>query len=125
MKRKVIKVEYRKDSESFPEWLKYEITILNENGLTEKVPAYGKDLQDALSRIVHDERAEKIKEKAEKTPLWIWALVFLGYLTLISTWSVNNNQPIVVIVGLLSVLAIIFGVNKMLQKRNRNKLNYE
>jgi len=35
MKQKVINVTYRKDSETFPKWMKYEIEILNEDGTTE------------------------------------------------------------------------------------------
>ena len=42
MKKKAIHVEYRKTSESFPDWMKYEVTILQEDGKTVKVPAYGK-----------------------------------------------------------------------------------
>ena len=63
MKQKVINVSYRKDSQTFPEWMKYEIELLNEDGTTEKIPAYGKDLQDALSRVVHDFKVEKIEEQ--------------------------------------------------------------
>ena len=40
MKRKVINVSYRKDSNTFEDWMKYEIEILNEDGTTEKIPAY-------------------------------------------------------------------------------------
>ena len=65
MKRKVLNVTYRKDSRTFDDWMKYEIEILNEDGSIEKIPAYGKDLQDALSRVVHDAKVEKI-EKREK-----------------------------------------------------------
>jgi len=46
MKQKIINVSYRKESVAFPEWLKYEITILNENGSENIIPAYGKDLED-------------------------------------------------------------------------------
>ena len=49
MKQKVINVSYRKDSNKFEDWMKYEIEILNEDGSKELIPAYGKDLQDALS----------------------------------------------------------------------------
>ena len=53
-KAKAIHAELRKESKSFDGWLKYEITIQYPNGKTEQVPAYGKDLQDALSRVAHD-----------------------------------------------------------------------
>ena len=80
MKQKVINAEYRKDSNSFPKWMKYEVTILNEDGTTETIPAYGKDLQDALSRVVHDKKVEVIENKfVRKIPETGWVFAwFLG-----------------------------------------------
>ena len=75
MKRKAIHAELRKESKTFEGWLKYEVTIQEEDGKTSKVPAYGKDLQDALSRVVHD-------EKVEKLPGWsagCWPAIFPGH----------------------------------------------
>ena len=60
IKAKAIHAELRKESKSFDGWLKYEITIEYPNGKTEQVPAYGKDLQDALSRVAHDKKVEKL-----------------------------------------------------------------
>ena len=68
MKRKVLNVSYRKDSDTFNDWMKYEVEILNEDGSIEKIPAYGKDLQDALSRVVHDSKVEKIERKDKTYP---------------------------------------------------------
>jgi hypothetical protein len=121
MRKKAIKAEYRKNSESFPEWLKYEVTILNEDGTIEKVPAYGKDLQDALSRVVHDDRVEKLQSKAEFIPRWVWSLVFIGYMTSISIWSVLSNKPKILIFGLISISALIITIDRLLRKRNINK----
>jgi hypothetical protein len=123
MKKKVIKVEYRKDSESFPDWLKYEITILKQDGTIDKIPAYGKDLQDALSRIVHDERVDKIHNKTSSIPWWIWALVYFIYMSFISIWSISYNKPSILIFGLIGTLAFIFILNKFLKKRNKD-INY-
>ena len=64
MKKKVINVSYRKDSNTFEDWMKYEIEILHEDGVKEMIPAYGKDLQDVLSRVVHD---EKLKSKLKSS----------------------------------------------------------
>lgn len=80
MKQKVIDVKYRKGSETFPDWLKYEVTVLNEDGTTDLIPAYGKDLQDALSRVVHDQRVEKFEETTAKFPWWLYAAGWFGYL---------------------------------------------
>ena len=118
MKRKAIHAEYRKSSESFPDWLKYEITILNENGTTEKVPAYGKDLQDALSRVVHDERVEKITKKTKVIPWWGWVASWFGYLGFITFWwSISNNTNILA-GGILSAMLILVMV--MLWSKDRN-----
>ena len=57
---KAIHAELRKESKKFDGWLKYEVTIQHPDGTTEQVPAYGKDLQDALSRVAHDQKVEKL-----------------------------------------------------------------
>ena len=80
MKQKVINASYRKDSQTFPDWLKYEVELLNEDGTTEKIPAYGKDLQDALSRVVHDKKADQIEKKVKRIPESVWIILWFGYM---------------------------------------------
>jgi hypothetical protein len=80
MKRKVLNVTYRKDSRTFDDWMKYEIEILNEDGSIEKIPAYGKDLQDALSRVVHDAKVEKIEKRTKRIPDIVWIVLWFGYI---------------------------------------------
>ncbi len=78
-KAKAIHAELRKESKTFDGWLKYEITIQYPNGSKERVPAYGKDLQDALSRVAHDKKVEKLT----KTKLPIITVLCIA--TLIAT----------------------------------------
>ena len=78
-KAKAIHAELRKESKTFDGWLKYEITIQYPNGSKEQVPAYGKDLQDALSRVAHDKKVEKLT----KTKLPIITVLCIA--TLIAT----------------------------------------
>jgi hypothetical protein len=118
MKKKAIHAEYRKTSESFPDWLKYEITILNEDGTTEKVPAYGKDLQDALSRVVHDEKVEKLTEKTNFIPWWGWVIIWFSYLSVISFWWRQTGNTDVLGIGILSAMTLI--VILMFWGRERN-----
>lgn len=80
MKRKVINVSYRKDSITFQDWMKYEVTLMDEKGNEETIPAYGKDLQDALSRVVHDWRAEAVEKQAKKIPSIVWVVLWFGYI---------------------------------------------
>ena len=113
MKRraKAIHAELRKGSTAFDGWLKYEVTIEYPNGKKEKVPAYGKDLQDALSRVAHDKKVEQLA----KTKLPLVTGIFLSVL-ITSTFAVigfnldrlgDNAGPVVIAaVGLLSTLTL-------------------
>jgi hypothetical protein len=120
MKAKVIDVHYRKDSESFPQWMKYEITLLYEDGTTEKIPAYGRDLQDALQRVVHDHKVEKISEKIEKVPLAVWLLLWFSYMGIIvSAYTITGNHW-VVLGGVLGIGAVVASLNWWGKLRNRS-----
>ena len=113
MKRraKAIHAELRKGSTAFDGWLKYEVTIEYPNGKKEKVPAYGKDLQDALSRVAHDKKVEQLA----KTKLPLVTGIFLSVL-IAATFAVigfnldrlgDNAGPVVIAaVGLLSTLTL-------------------
>ena len=121
MKKKAIHAEYRKTSESFPEWLKYEITILNEDGSTEKVPAYGKDLQDALSRVVHDETVQKITKKTSVVPWWGWVIIWFGYLGFTSFWWQMSQNTNILSGGIISAMVILLFVLLWGKERNHDK----
>jgi hypothetical protein len=126
MKQKVINVTYRKDSQHFPDWMKYEVTILNEDGTTQVIPAYGKDLQDALSRVVHDKKVEKIEKKAKRIPDIVWVVLWFGY---ILGWTMLTYEvsPYTKFNGLFFVggIALITGVTVWLKTwfrlRNRDR----
>lgn len=122
-----IKAEYRKDSEAFPEWLKYEVTILKDDGTTEKVPAYGKDLQDALSRVVHDEKVKKVGETTKKIPDIVWAVLWFGYmLGLVNvTYLISGDGKFngIFFVGGLAVLSLgIWRAESWLRMRNQDRI---
>ena len=118
MKRKAIHAQLRKESKTFDGWLKYEVTIQNPDGTTEKVPAYGKDLQDALSRVVHDEKVEKINRKVKVIPWWGWAIAWFGYLGFISLWWQQSGNTNILAGGVLSGMILLLIV--MLWSRDRN-----
>ena len=128
MKQKVINVSYRKDSQTFPEWMKYEIELLNEDGTTEKIPAYGKDLQDALSRVVHDFKVEKIEEKTKRIPEIIWIVLWFGYMIgLVElTWLVSPYDKFDGVFFLGGMFILTFGVlfaKKWFRMRNKDIQN--
>ena len=118
MKQKVIDVHYRKDSDAFPDWMKYEITLLNEDGTEEKIPAYGRDLQDSLSRVVHDKKVEAVEKKVEKAPSWIWLSVWISYMGAVAAMAVEYSSPLILSIGLL--IAAGAGIYTQWWFRNRN-----
>jgi len=126
MKRKAVQVELRKESETFEGWLKYEVTIQNMDGTFETVPAYGKDLQDALSRVVHDERVLKIEKKTKRIPDFIWVTLWFGY---ISGWTLltyelspkDTYRGFFLLIGLAFITFVVFGAKIWFKRRNISK----
>ena len=127
MKSKVINVSYRKNSNSFPEWMKYEIEILNEDGTTTKIPAYGKDLQDALSRVVHDSKVEKLEKQAKRIPDLVWVVLWFGYILgwTALTYQVSGYDEfdgIFFLLGIGLITSFTFRVKSWFRKRNTIKV---
>lgn len=58
-RRKAIDAKLIGESKTSPGYFKYQFTILELDGTTHKMPAYGKDMEDALERLVWVERVEK------------------------------------------------------------------
>ena len=67
-RRRAIKCEILKKSDTHTGYCKYMITICEKDGTIHKQPAYGKDMQDALSRLMNIERTIRIERKMEKNP---------------------------------------------------------
>jgi hypothetical protein len=126
MKRKVINVTYRKNSNTFSDWMKYEIEIMNEDGSTEKIPAYGKDLQDALSRVVHDEKVERIEQRTKRIPDIVWVILWFGYILgwTMLTYEVspyNKFNGLFFVGGIALITGITIWAKAWFRKRNKDK----
>lgn len=126
-KKTVIHAELRKESETFEGWLKYEITLKHPNGNLEKIPAYGKDLQDALNRVVHDEIARKYSFVLEKIPSWLWAALWIGVMTLITLYVTKHTEMLGETIGLIYLAAVsvlvttTITINNFFKLRNKDK----
>ena len=57
--RKAIDAKLIGESKTSPGYFKYQFTILELDGTKHEMPAYGKDMEDALERLVWVERTEK------------------------------------------------------------------
>ena len=127
MRQKVLNATYRKDSNTFPEWMKYEVEILNEDGSTTKIPAYGKDLQDALSRVVHDKKVAKIEKKTKRIPDLVWIVLWFGYVLALadysmSMWQDNTTKGIVFVSGIMFITGLTLWAKTWFRQRNIDKL---
>ena len=125
--RKVLNVKYRKDSKTFPDWMKYEIEILNEDGSVDIIPAYGKDLQDALSRVEHDSKVEKVSKVIKKIPDFIWLVLWFSFISILTTYVMSNLDLFgawagsIFVGGMLLVTGITMSIYNWFTLRNRDK----
>ncbi len=76
-RRRAMKCVLLKKSDTHKGYCKYMVTIGERDGTVHKQPAYGTDMQDALSRLINTERTVMIEKKLEKNPFLFfvaWAL---------------------------------------------------
>ena len=114
-RRKAIDCKLIKESNSYPGYFKYMVTIEEEDGSTSDHPTYGKDMQDAMKRLVRSEHADKVVKVLEKKQhLFIIGLFALCViLPLFGSINDDGNKnwwmilPLVTIVVLFLVFEIV------------------
>ena len=90
-------------------YFRYEVTIQDANGDVYKVPAFGKDMQDALSRLVWSERTEAVTKFADKKP-WMQVVPMLSLFCVLGIFAIQSkthDDPIWILAGLSSLGAIV------------------
>lgn len=119
--RKAIRAELRKESQTFPGYFKYEIDIQEEDGtIVKNVPAYGKDLQDALQRTVKKNKIERAEKKLNSLPDWLILLLFMVYMTGVSITSIKLGQTWPIFGGMTFLIILILGVTWMTNQKEIN-----
>ena len=121
-KRKAIDCKLVRPSNSNPGYFKYEVVIQETDGSTYTQPAYGKDMQDAISRLIWNERVDKVSKVSKKmkmeTPI-LFAIVLVG-IAGPALWSAMQDTPLVSVAGLSMVAVvgtIVYWINHWLSKR--------
>ena len=128
MKSKAINAKLNERSKTFENWLKYEVTIQHVDGSTEVVPAYGKDLQDALSRVVHDSKAIKLSGKIKRIPNLVWVSLWFIY---VFGWAMISYEDAIYrddkfdvlffFMGVFGITSIVLFIINWFRQRNRPK----
>jgi|TARA_R110000851_G_scaffold303451_2_gene461040 hypothetical protein len=91
-RRRALECKLVEKSKSNPGYIKYMVTIGEKNGETNTQPAYGKDMQDALSRLINKEITNKVERKLEAST----GLIFLSWLVLMGAPAIffgAQNTP--------------------------------
>lgn len=121
MKRKAVRAELRKESQQFPGYFKYELDIQEEDGsITKDIPAYGKDLQDALQRTVRHDKIEKAEKVFENLPHWVLIIIFTIYMTAVSITSVQLDKTWPIFAGMGFLMALVLGIQYLTTEKEIN-----
>ena len=120
--RRAINGKLREESKDYPGYFKYEFEIKEEDGSITKIPAYGIDMQDALSRIVRHERIKRVKKVIKVIPDWAFLLSWFLYLSGAVFLGQSLNQPTFTITGLILPFVVFIGFkmwggNKMFKNK--------
>jgi len=117
-KRRALDCKLLKKSDSHKGYCKYLITVGEVDGTVHKQPVYGKDMQDALSRLIKKELTVKVEKKLETNTGYI----FLAWLLLMGTPAIflgGGDTPWILvytfgtIIMLMAVAAIWYNhINK-------------
>jgi len=110
-RRRAIDCKIIARSKNNPGYCKYMITIAELDGTVHKQPAYGKDMQDALSRLMNTERTVKVERKLENNT----GLIFLIWLVLMGAPAMifgAHNTPWMLVwtIGTIIGLMLIAGL---------------
>ena len=105
-RRKAIDCTLIRESKDHPGYFKYKVTIQEVDGTVHDVPAYGKDMEDALERLVWAERVDKISSKKATTPIlitaWLTTIIVPGIMAAVT----DEPSWILGAIGLSVVLGI-------------------
>ena len=108
-RRRAIDCKLVARSKANPGYCKYMITIAELDGTVHKQPAYGKDMQDALSRLMNTERTIKVEKKLQNNT----GLIFLAWLVVMGTPAIitDTSSPwfLAYVFGSLILLMVVAG----------------
>ena len=117
-RRKAIDCVLVDASKTSPGYFKYKVTIEEIDGTTHVVPSYGKDMQDAIERLVWSERIEKISDyKYFHTLLLIFSLTVLVFTSIMATIYDGYIWVFSTIIGFFVLGYVMYLINEYVNKK--------
>ena len=110
-RRRAIHCELLEPSKTSPGYYKYQIKIRELDGSEHVVPAYGKDMQDAIERLLWNERVESVMEKKATVPIIV--ILGLAIVFLFGALSFVKDKPIFILIGILIIILIAVIINRI------------
>jgi len=110
-RRRAINAELVRESKDNPGYFRYNITIKELDGTVHVVPAYGKDMQDAIERLLWNERVGAVMDKKATIPIFV--VLGLSILGLSGALSAIQNTPIWILGGMGVVFLAMVAVNRI------------
>jgi hypothetical protein len=113
-RRRAIHSELIEESKTSPGYFKYKITIKEIDGKVHSVPAYGVDMQDAIKRLLKDEKSSKInKIYVKKIEPKLIAFIFIAWFSSIVTSAVINDYKMayIAVISMFGLVTIYAAVN--------------
>ena len=105
-RRRAIDCKLIEKSKAHPGYCKYLVTIAELDGTIHKQPAYGKDMQDALSRLINTERTVKVERKLETNT----GLIFLAWLMVMGIPAIffgASNTPWMLVYTFSTIIVLM------------------
>jgi hypothetical protein len=107
--RKALDCKLIGPSDINPKYFRYEVTIQEADGDVYKAPAFGRDMQDALSRLVWNQRTEAVTSYAGRKP-WLQVVPLLSLFCVLGVFAMQSkthDNPAWILGGLASLGAIV------------------
>lgn len=115
--RKALDCKLIGQSDIDPKYFRYEVTIQEANGHVHKAPAFGRDMQDALNRLVWNERTDAVSKLAHRNP-WMHVVPMLSLFCVLGIFAIQSkthDDPIWILGG-LGALGVIVGMSVLWSK---------
>ena len=105
-RRKAIDCKLVRQSVSDPSYYKYMITIEDKDGTVTKNPAYGKDMQDAIKRLVRAENAEMVVKVVERKQQFFMLALFAVCVVvpILGGYNSTDNKNLWMIFPLITII---------------------